>query len=165
MENEDNDILLSAYLDGELTADERQRVEALLATSAEARQLVDELRAIRASLQGLPQHKLGPDFAGEVLRRAELEISTPETPASEISSFKSEVRDPPSPALPVPSSRVHLFNRRGLTWSLIAVAAAVLLVVTNRPADQRQEAAHRSLEQESIAQAPAQKTRAESVNG
>ena len=45
MENLDNDILISAYLDGELLADEQVRVEQLLATSAEARQLVEELCA------------------------------------------------------------------------------------------------------------------------
>ena len=37
--------LLSAYLDGELTADEQVRVEQILAASAEARQLLEELRA------------------------------------------------------------------------------------------------------------------------
>src|SRR4051794_22086235 len=67
MENLDNDILISAYLDGELNAEEQGRVEQLLATSAEARQLVEELRAIRAGLKELPQHKLGADFTADVL--------------------------------------------------------------------------------------------------
>ncbi len=37
--------LFSAYVDGELTADEQARVEQLLAASPEARQLLEELRA------------------------------------------------------------------------------------------------------------------------
>ena len=53
MSDETNHELLSAYLDGELTADERQRVEQLLAESAECRQVYDELRALRTSLISL----------------------------------------------------------------------------------------------------------------
>ena len=36
----------SAYLDGELTADEQLRVEKMLAVSPEARQLLEEFRAL-----------------------------------------------------------------------------------------------------------------------
>ncbi len=37
--------LFSAYVDGELTAEEQARVEQILAASPEARQLLEELRA------------------------------------------------------------------------------------------------------------------------
>jgi len=39
--------LLSAYLDGEVTAAEQARAEELLAADAEARRFVDGLRALR----------------------------------------------------------------------------------------------------------------------
>src|SRR3954468_13762120 len=73
MDHEQFDILLSAYLDGELTAAEKLRVEQLLASSAEARQLVEELSVLRAGLQALPQHRLEASFADRVLQIAELE--------------------------------------------------------------------------------------------
>ena len=47
MDHEQYDLLISAYLDDELNADERAHVEQLLATNAEARQLIDELRHLR----------------------------------------------------------------------------------------------------------------------
>ena len=47
--------LFSAYLDGELTAAEQAEVERVLAASPDARQLLEELRALSATLQALPQ--------------------------------------------------------------------------------------------------------------
>ena len=63
--------LLSAYLDGELTADERQRVEKLLTENAECRQVFEELRALRASLASLPRQQLDADLGPQVIRLAE----------------------------------------------------------------------------------------------
>lgn len=63
--------LLSAYLDGELTADEHAQVEQWLAGSPAARQLLEEMRALRATLQALPAYKLDEDLSQRVLRLAE----------------------------------------------------------------------------------------------
>src|SRR5688500_10211116 len=71
-----NEELLSAYLDGECTADEQVETEARIAASPELRQLVDDLRHVRASLEILPQHRLEANFAERVLRRAEREVLT-----------------------------------------------------------------------------------------
>ena len=57
MDNLHNDERISAYLDGELSADEQSRFEERLAESAELRQLVEELRALRGSLDLLPRHR------------------------------------------------------------------------------------------------------------
>jgi len=69
-----NDIpeteLFSAYLDGELTADEQARAEQILATSSSARQMLEELRALSATLQGLPQEKIAEDLSVRVLEVA-----------------------------------------------------------------------------------------------
>jgi anti-sigma factor RsiW len=66
-----DDELLSAYLDGELPADERLRVERLLVEQPESRQLLDELRALRGTLDAVPRYRLESDFAERVLRAAE----------------------------------------------------------------------------------------------
>ncbi len=68
--------LLSAYLDGELTAAERAEVERLLAANPAARQLLDELRTLRATLRALPPRKLGEDLSRQVLREAQRRMLT-----------------------------------------------------------------------------------------
>ena len=157
MDHSDNDLLLSAYLDGELNAEERAHVEQLLAASAEARQLVDELRALRASLQELPQHTLELEFAQRVLVRAEREMAASQTDASvDASSAGAElISGDQSPAKIQPVGNVArtlqpaasqmrriLSNRRGLGWSCAAIAVALVVMVTSRhPAEQGKPAA------------------------
>jgi hypothetical protein len=74
MNREFSDELISAYLDGELTSEEQALVEQQLMDSAEHRKLFAELRALRGSLQSLPSHRLGDDFAERVLKRAERQM-------------------------------------------------------------------------------------------
>ena len=62
---------LGAYLDGELTAAERAEVERLLAADPSARQLVEELRTLRTTLQELPPLSIGRSIRNEVLGRVE----------------------------------------------------------------------------------------------
>ena len=62
---------LSAYLDGELTDAERAEVEAFLAQDADARQLLDDLRATVAGLKALPRARASDEFADAL--RAHLE--------------------------------------------------------------------------------------------
>ena len=71
MDDLERDELLSAYVDGELNAGELVQVEQLLAESAEARQIVAELRSLRSTFRRLPQHRLEVDFPQHVLRQAE----------------------------------------------------------------------------------------------
>ena len=109
--------LLSAYLDGELTADEQAEAERLLASSPAARQLLDELRALSATLQSLPQQKLGEDLSRQVLRVAERRMLT---------------EGEPDDAAPVPLSRTVLrrfINRRSMVWLGLTAAVAVMIVV------------------------------------
>src|SRR5579862_3645011 len=60
--------LISAYLDGELTAEEQVRAEQILAASAEARQLLQQLPGLRAGGQDLFGADLlfGGQFAVEI---------------------------------------------------------------------------------------------------
>src|SRR5689334_1054501 len=60
--------LLTAYVDGELTARQRRRVARLLHGSEEARRLLDQLQADARELRSLPQAPLSVDLTGDVLR-------------------------------------------------------------------------------------------------
>ena len=85
--------LLSAYLDGELTADEQAETARLLASSPAARQLLDELRAVSATLQSLPRQKLGEDLSQQVLCIAERRMLTDAEPGQR--AFSSAPNMPP----------------------------------------------------------------------
>src|SRR5262245_35572015 len=64
------DELLSAYLDGEVTAEERAAVEAQLAASEADRRLLEELQALRGEFQSLPRATVAAGFADRVVRAA-----------------------------------------------------------------------------------------------
>lgn len=118
MKNLPEDELFSAYLDGELTADEQAKVEQLLARSPGARRLMDELRALRTTLQSLPAHKLQEDLTQKVLRAAERRMLTEPSDASQ--------GDNPSFWRPIVA---RLARPRNLLWPLAATAAAMLIYV------------------------------------
>lgn len=119
--------LLSAYLDGELTADEQAEVEQLLSRSPAARQLLDELRTLSSTLQSLPQYKLAEDLSQWVLRIAQRRILTEPAEPGELPKPA-----PPTGTEPAPSRRAILrrvFNSRALAWSALTVAVAIMLTV------------------------------------
>src|SRR6185295_10941762 len=74
MKYETHEELIGAYLDGELTPSEQIRVEQLLDEHPEYRQLHEELRALRHSLEALPRYQLDEDLSTQVLRVAEREM-------------------------------------------------------------------------------------------
>ncbi len=149
MKNVPENELFSAYLDGELTAEEQARVEQLLATSPEARQLVDELRALSTTLQNLPAYPLGEDLSGRVLRQAERQILTgasgggetvagksePAVPASQVPVSQAESGDGSSasyvPTPYTPFSWRRLISSRALAWSALAVAIAIIFMLND----------------------------------
>ena len=124
-----NDIrqqeLFSAYLDGELTVAEQAEAERLLATDAAARQLLEELRTLSATLQGLPQQRVGEDLSQRVLRSAEERMLTGAPGSRE---------DAPTPPLPSIWREVNwrgMLGRRALLWSGLAVAIAVMFALND----------------------------------
>jgi len=113
--------LFSAYLDGELTAAEQAEVERLLASSPAARQLLDDLRALSATLQALPQQKLGKDLSRQVLQAIE-QRKLAEPNLAEIESL-------PMPQRPLSE---RFLNRRTLAWIGLTVAIAVMITINER---------------------------------
>jgi anti-sigma factor RsiW len=108
-----DDELLSAYVDGELTAEERAAVEARLQGDPRAARLVTELRSLSKAINSLPRETLGEDLRLRV--QAEIEEAR--------SAAAAEVL----PMTP-PYDRWNGL-RRGLWWSAAAIAATVALVM------------------------------------
>jgi hypothetical protein len=69
-----SDERISAFLDDELSAEDRALIERELAENADLRQAVEELRALRTGLQALPRHRLETNIAERVLQLAEREV-------------------------------------------------------------------------------------------
>jgi anti-sigma factor RsiW len=123
MTNVPDDELISAYLDGELSGEELLRAEQLLATQPESRQLLEELTALRASLQGLPRQSLERGFADRVLRRAEREMLQPTQTASQTPIAPRNDDHPP---------RLSWRRwQRPLIWSTLAVAASLVVMMVS----------------------------------
>ena len=143
-----DDELLSAYLDDELSGEERARAEQLLAEQPEARQLLDDLRAIKSGFEGLPKHQLEADFAARVLRGAEREMLAgeadglaaaiaplPPAAAREAAAAATEGMIRPAER-PASGFNAPGFNwarwRRPMVWAGAALAAGLLLMIVDR---------------------------------
>lgn len=132
----DQDERISAYLDGELPAAERARFEEELSRSGDLRQLVEELRAVRESMQALPQHRLEHDFAERVLRRAErlmltgqpIRAAADPQPVATARVVPAPQREPVSSHM----SRRHFQSWRPWAWSALALCVATVIVGIER---------------------------------
>jgi negative regulator of sigma E activity len=85
---------ISAYLDGELSDDERQLVERQLAESKEHSQLLEELEAVRADLRALPTFSAPPDLQARIAAQIEASKVAPvgEIPAAASQAERSQTR-------------------------------------------------------------------------
>lgn len=160
MNNVPENELFSAYLDGELTADEQARVEQLLATSPEARQLLESLKTLSATVQSLPVHKLDEDLSQRVLRLAERRMLSepPTAPRGADGRTRSESGPSTLPAPPDARASAHdtlapddfrwhfslrrLLRPRNLVFPAAAVAIALLIAVTERFGEDRPAGRH-----------------------
>ena len=122
--DEFDDELLSAYVDGELTAAERTLVEERLRNDPAAAALVDELRSLSSTIKALPRETLGRDLRAGVL--------------AEVEQARADL-DRHGPAT-LPMEPVDRWQgiRRGLVWSALAIAATVVVAVF-QPAEVKQE--------------------------
>jgi anti-sigma factor RsiW len=97
-----DDELLSAYVDGELTAEERAAVEARLASDPSARELVAEMQALSGTLRSLPREKVVDDVRGGVLNQI------------------------PEKRVTLPPRDISMGRR--LLWPMLAIAVALMLM-------------------------------------
>jgi anti-sigma factor RsiW len=127
-----DDERLSAYLDGELSPDERQALDARLSEDGELRQALEELRALGVAMQALPRHRLDEHFSSEVMRRAEIEMLTGNSPQAPASvpppTAIPQTAIPPMAATParLPESS-RPFGWRALLWTAASLGVAALI--------------------------------------
>lgn len=121
-----NDELISAYVDGELTAEEQALVERKLRESPEHQQMLNELSALHDSFQSLPSHKLDEGFGQRVLRAAERKMLTGGDNSGTAFTSSAPVADSPTPAGKIPEDRQ---NWRLAVGSVAAVAALLLITL------------------------------------
>ncbi len=120
MTREFPDELLSAFLDGELSPDERAQVEKHLATSEADRLLLSELQALRSDVAALPPAAISPDFADRVVRAAVAE---------------ADKHNPAAAAASLPPPAASRSSRRWMIGAAVtsaaALAASLLLVLSS----------------------------------
>lgn len=148
MNSTPDDELISAYLDDELNEAERARVEAMLVEQPEARQLMEDLRALRGGFEGLPVHRLDDSFVDRVMRGAERELLAGVVPDADVDvehvegepielHLKSTQRHASEPELREelrlePARHGWRRFRRPLAWAGAALAAGLLLMIFDR---------------------------------
>jgi anti-sigma factor RsiW len=106
--------MLSAYLDDELTAEERVAVEARLAESPEWRAELEDVRAARAAVRNLAAHDAPTGFWDAVLAHVEADGDDVATGA---------------PVVPLVARR----PRRRVAWLAAAAIVAVVVAVIAVP--------------------------------
>ena len=116
MLSHDDQLLISAYIDGEVTPDEKVRAEQLLVDDATARAFREELLSMSAGLKTLPQHTLPADFAENVLAAAEREMFTGEPWPGDTDTA-------------APSIVTRIFNSRTIAYAGATIAAALLVAI------------------------------------
>lgn len=119
-----NEELITAYLDGELTADEQAQVEQALASDARLRQMHNDLRALRSSLQALPQQTLDASFAERVLRAAQQAQAPPVDAEPEVLVKTHHGHD-----TTVRPAQHEPLAWRVVVWTIAGLAATVVVML------------------------------------
>ena len=107
-----NEDLLSAYVDGEVTDDERALVEAHLAESPSTRALLAEIEAARDAVRALPMRDAPPEFWARILDGTGLDAD-------------AVIADAPAPVVSLESRRASRLPR----WVAVAGGAAAAAVI------------------------------------
>lgn len=133
-DRDDFSELISAFLDGEVTPEEKVMIEERLVDNVADRRLFEEMRSIREGLKSLPRHELGKDLSQSILRSAEramlsaepAELSQPQDQWTALQE-ESQGREAANAATrPRPPQQA---NWRTLVLAGLTVAAAVLIIV------------------------------------
>lgn len=113
--------LVSAYLDDELEPEARTEVEAHLAASPERRAVLDDVRAARDAVRGLPAVDLTPEAWREMLSVVAADEPAPVAAPGRVAALRSRVRARPT-------------GWAGLGAAVAAAAAVVAVVFVPGPA-------------------------------
>ncbi|MCO6453870.1 MAG: zf-HC2 domain-containing protein [Pirellulaceae bacterium] len=138
-----SDELLSAYLDGELSGDERREVERLLSEDPARRQALEELQALSGGFQSLPRYELAEDFYQRVLAVAEQRslAGDEEEAGEDLRASETAERRPAAVLSGAEALETEPAVRGGfvrpLVYAVLAVAAAVLVMISGREPDRR----------------------------
>lgn len=132
-----DDELLSAYIDGELTAEELRAVEQWIATDPAASAMVEELRAVSGAVQSLPAATVPAEWTAKLHKRLDV-VARGEGNTGSADTTRS---------LSIGRSM------RGWMWSAAAIAAAVLIMFI-LPREAEQDLAMREREAPAPAAAP-----------
>jgi len=111
-----NEDLLSAYVDGEVTDEQRALVEARLAESPSTRALLGEIEAARDAVRALPMRDAPPEFWTRMLDGTGLD-------AGDVAD--RAIADAPAPVVALESRRTSRLPR----WVAIAGGAAAAAVI------------------------------------
>lgn len=131
------DDWISAWLDGELSAEERRRFEAELEEDDELRQRVEAYQRLGERLRQLPTHRLPASFASEVVARsAGTEKSSANRGLSANGRVNPQVAEI-SPTAPIPRSRSWYVAMTAIA-SLAAVVALAMAFPLWYPAAESQ---------------------------
>jgi negative regulator of sigma E activity len=115
-----NEELLSAYVDGECTAEERATVEARLAASPALRDVLAEIEAARAAVRALPHVDAPPEFWARLLDGTGLE-------PGDIAAVSEMAPAPESAPVVALAPRRH--TSRTTRWLVAAGGAAAAAVI------------------------------------
>ncbi len=107
-----NEDLLSAYVDGEVTDEQRALVEARLAESSSTRALLAEIEAARDAVRALPMRDAPPEFWVRILDGTGLDAD-------------AVIADVPAPVVSLESRRTSRLPR----WVAVAGGAAAAAVI------------------------------------
>lgn len=129
--------LISAYIDNELSEDERREVERWLTESPEHRRLYEELASIHQRLSELPRHQLHGDYVEPVVR--EIRENPTLAPAAPLrTTWPPNAATVETSATAMKDSPVNRWSSwPGWTVVGVVAAAATVLVVLSLP-DSRQ---------------------------
>jgi anti-sigma factor RsiW len=122
-----DDALLSAYLDDELSAEDRALVERRLADDPNARQTLEHLRNVSLAVRELPRQAVPQDLRGAVLQKVQAAKASSRAAEAPIAAAEASA---PMPKLTIGRTP------RGWIWASLAVAAALFIMFV-QPNDDR----------------------------
>ncbi|GAB4140589.1 MAG: hypothetical protein Tsb009_10010 [Planctomycetaceae bacterium] len=123
-----SDNFISAYLDGELSPEERAHVEQLLESSSEARQLLQQFQTMGTLIRELPCEPVSEQFVSSVLSQIERTNLLPDTqPAQPLSQSEQPDKASRRPSL------ATLFVFGSVATTAVALFLTVRLLVTPAP--------------------------------